>query len=414
MRFFSSRTKLAVIVALAAVGSTGAVSATYYWVGYPRVLLRQAEDAIKDGRWLSASSDLERYVQLRPTDARARLLLGRSLLALGPHRGSRAVFHLRQIPDDDRLAPEARVREAELLVMTLHRAADAEAALRAALRIDPDSIPARQGLFRIYWWEGRRTPEAEQWLHEVYELGNEKQQLSALGQLFWMRYAEYPKSQAFPMMQRFLQTDPTDFGARLGLALCFLEMTRIEDGVRLLEECTRERPTDPVPRSFLVERALDGGSWQRAQELLDDWPEPARVTRYWELRGRYLEQGVRQFADAVPCFEHALEERPDHWSTRYRLSQCLVALGRTEDADRERELGDRVAHALLDTRVQRLLDEVLPNIESRPHGCDEIAELYDDVGLVSEGNMWRRLGKTLVDRATGQLIEALATPNRKL
>lgn len=388
--------RLAGIVAAVACAAVLTIAGGYYWFVYPSKLLNRANDSVQESRWLSASQDLERYVWFRPGDSKARMLLAKSLLSLGPHRSELAVHHLRQIDEHDPLAAEARVREAEALVMALHRAAEAETALRQALKLDPDSISARQGLCRIYWWEGRKTPEFEQWLEEIYQLGNSRQRLSALGQAFWLRYAEYPKNLAYPMMQNFLQGDPQDYGAALGLARTLLDAGRRDEGLRILEDCLTRRPDDFVPRALLTENALDAGDWARAGELIEAWPESAQVTQYWELRGRYLEQGERNFAEAIPCFQRAIEKRPDHWSTRYRLSQCLSALGRSEESAREREFGDRTAHALLDTRVQRLLDEVLPNIESRPHGCDEIAELYDDVGFPKEAQKWRSLGRALI------------------
>ena len=394
-------------IGLLAITCSVAAGAWTWWRTLPKRLMQRSEVALQQGRLRDASRDLESYVARKPDDTRARMMLARCYLDQGGRdRLEAAVRHLDQILDADPLAAESRVKSADILLLGLGRAAEAERYYRKAIEVEPINLEARQGLFQIYWWQGRRTAEQVKWLEEMWQLGTPKYRMSALSQMFLWRYGEFPADKAAAMMEGFLREDTRDYGARVGLAHCMYRQKRYEEAVRLARECLKERPDDPVTRAMLVQHAIDHGDWTAAGQDVENWPEAARDLNYWTLKGQYLQEGERKFSEAAECFERALAFRPDRWSTRYRLSQCLEAIGEQARASTERERSDRIGKALVDTRVKHLLEQVISNLGSRPQGCYEMAEFLEEVGLEDESHRWRRLAEELGGSAGTQPLSA--------
>ena len=371
-----------------------------WWLRLPGRLLGQAELRLSQGRTLEAVASLETYVKRRPQDSKTVLLLARCLVEIGgASPNEKALKYLGAVPESDPLAGEARWRAGNIALLGLHRAAVAERCYRKSVELDSDSVEAREGLLRIHWWQGRKSSEVFRWLEEIWQLGDLSQRRRALELLFWVRYGSFPLDLALPVMEGFLSADGSDYGARLGMARCMIMLKRYDEALTLCAGCVQEQPNDPLPRAILVDHALVQGDWKTARSMLEDWPEQAWDLNYWSSRGEYLQQAEGRFAEAIDCFKRVLEDRPDRWAARYRLSQCLEALGQHERAERERALSDRIGKALLDTRVQRFLDEVLPNVDSRPQGCYEIADFFLEVGLEKDSQKWQKLGQELEAQA---------------
>lgn len=393
------------IVLVAVVGGA-------WWHFWPEHLLDRAHQGESRENWRSVAGFLERYVFWRPHDSEARLLLAKAYLGIGKHRSADVLRQLEQISDSDPHGVEARVHSGEVLKLGLHRGADAERMYRRALQLDPKCIAARQGLFTLYWWQQRRTPQVGKWLDEMYELGTPRQRLKALVQRFWFYYAEFPPDAQFPLMQQYLRADPTDFGARVGLARCLLRVKQYAGGIALLHECLKEQPDDVTARTLLADHYLERGEWPKAQQVIDEWPAETREWNYWELRGRYLEMAESNFAEAVGCFEEVLKTRPDRWAARHRLGRCLEAVGQWERAEAERQRTEKTSQALLATRVEYLLDEVLQRLDTQPQYCRQLGEFYDELSMPQEAKRWFMMESELKELAAEeQPIGQTTTPN---
>ena len=354
----------------------------------PSYLKTSANESITQKRWSSAATHLEHYLLLRPNDHESRILLATSLLGMGNQQAGDALLQLERVPDTDLRAAEARSKSGDILLNRLRKAEAADRMFRRALELDPDLIEARLGLFQIYWWEQRKIPESLEWMEEVYRRGSPQQRLTALTKRFWFYYAEFPAYQAMPMMRTFLHEDPTDFGARVGLARCLFEESKYEEGAVLLRQCLSERPADISARSLLSGHLVQRGDWTELRSVLDEWPMDDRELIYWEYQGLYLDQAAGDSRGALEAFEKVLASRPDRWSVRFRLSRCLEELGQRERAKQEQEISNRIGRALLNTRVRRLLEEVLPHIQARPEGCREVGRLLSEIGLAKEAERW--------------------------
>jgi tetratricopeptide (TPR) repeat protein len=395
---------LAIAGAVLVLGAALAAGLVYGLL--PGRLLRSAEAAMSRGRMSLAAKNMTLYVKLRPNDAQARLLLARCLIAGGPLRAAEAVQHLERVDDRAPEALDAKVRAAEILLVGLNRPGDAERLLRQVLEREPAHFEAVQGLYHIHWWEARKTDELMGWIERIGRSGSLKQRLTALTQQFWIRYGDVPTDLAAPMMQQFLRVNPGDYGARLGWARCLDRLKRTDEAIALWRGCLAERPDDAVPRITLIEYALAGGDWKTARDLLESWPESARNLSFWALRGEYLQQGEGRAKEAADCFERVIQQRPDRWSARYRLSQCLHLLGQRDRAEAERKRSDQIGKSLLVTRVQQLLEEVIPTLESRPQGCYQLASFYDEVGLPAEAGKWRKIGQEMESQPTAGMSSA--------
>jgi tetratricopeptide (TPR) repeat protein len=376
-------------------------------------MLRRAEAALNQRKLREAIKCLRVYVAKRPSDSKAAMLLARCLYERGGvAQLEESVEHLSSISDSDPKAAEARLRAGDVLLSNLGRPTAAEMQYRKAIELAPnDSVAARLRLFQIYWWEGRKTKEVMQWLNDVWRDGDLDERRIALERIFWLHYADFPAEQAYPLMQNFLQNDSEDYGARIGMARCFASIKQFTESSEILTRCASERPDDPIPPSWLAAQALVEGDWPTARQWLDKWSKASEGVDYWALRGEYLQQAEGRFSEAIECFNLALAERPDRWTTRYRLAQCLEAVGQRDLAKREQELSDRHARALINTRVEHLLLDIMPNLESRRQACAEIAELYNELGMNEESLRWQDLERELESR-TGSSQPSPDTPLR--
>jgi len=233
-----------------------------------------------------------------------------------------AVAILGRIDERDSLVPQARVLTA-LIELSRDRARPAEAALRAAVRLDPGHRDARQMLIRLY---GRQQ--------RLADLDEQCRELAMRGELdfshlhFWCltRTSAWKAADEIETLRRSVAADRDDRASRLALIEGLRRLGRVDEA----EEIVAGLPdADPDARVARARLAVDRGDAERAARLTADGPrEHAGLAR---LRGQLaLLRG-----NATVAVEHlriARRLKPGDRETMFALATSLKVTGDTDGA----------------------------------------------------------------------------------
>ena len=287
-------------------------------------------------------------------------------------RYEEAIQVLGRISPTDPLAPTALLT-AGVIELRRDRSRRAEAALRAALAIDPAFAPARQELARLYGREQR-----------LADLNEQFRALARQGTLdfsllhFWCltRNASWNAAQDIAALRRAVAADAEDRPSRIALAEGLRTAGRTGEAEAVLASVP---DLDADARVVRVRLALDRGDPERAAELANGGPrEHAGLAR---LRGQFaLVRGDAELA--VRHLHMAYQLEPDDRQTLFSLATAYRRAGAVE-----------AAQPLLD--AMRRFD-VLHDLVAR----------LEDPKLANDGEFLRRVGAAT--EALGRRTEASA------
>jgi tetratricopeptide (TPR) repeat protein len=249
-----------------------------------------------------------------------RLMRAEAARALG--RPDDAIAELAKVPAGDPSAAQALLMTGQI-ELRRDRIRRGEAALRAALRLDPTLAAAYRQLIYIDGMLLRRR-----------ELNEHFQALQRLGPLtfdnvfHWclIRSAVWEPHERVEDLRRFVAADPSDRASRVALAETLRQLGRREEAMTVLAVLP---DSDPDARAVRARIALDRGDEPAVEALLaggpDDHPELARLRGRFALAHGDARAALRHFRAA-----HAVE--PDDRDTVFGLGTALALLGDREAA----------------------------------------------------------------------------------
>lgn len=273
------------------------------------------------------------------------------------------------------------------------RAHVAEQALRRACELDPSDSQSWRLRLQILRIEDRPL--------EAIDLGWKAHAAIApaaraelLRDLTLALLAEAPDDLARRTLESWAASDPDDLDARVALERRRSEVPREGDPSRAerisaLEALLELYPDHLGLREALILDVANAGDPDRGRALLDAWPSDQRDVRYDRLRGRWDLEYDAQPLRAVEAFRRALAVLPHDWSTRYRLSRALHALGRHDEAQQAATTVRRLREALDPARLGPRLDADLAKLED-PRSRQDLADLCDQAGLTRLADAWRQ------------------------
>lgn len=380
---------------------TGVVTATVVTVRRsPARALERARQAIKKAErqkaqgpqagneWDRAEGYLEAVLSRFPHHAEARLLSAR--VATGRRDFARALERLAEIPDSDPLGAEARLREGEILYHA-NRGAEAEVALRRRLALTPDCIQARRLLVALYRLEDRES-EAAALLWQLYEAAPGELKIEPLKELFLAQFAMYVDGAAVRRLQLMVEENPDDIDAEVAIG------SRLYKGVhkggdpeaakQLLAKCLERRPDHLTCRANLARCHMDLGEYEQVAQLLAEWPEPVRDTRYWRLNGLLQQDYQADYAGAVESYRKVLAAEPEDYKICHRLGQCLQFSGQTEQAQVELSRAAKLRESNNYVYNRTLIRETIPRVNSDAALRHQVGRFYEDLGRHQEAACW--------------------------
>ena len=321
------------------------------WVrSEPDRLYQRAQAQARAGQYDLAAATLGRLDRTPSPTPNLRLLRAQVAGALGSTEA--AVTELRAIPDEDSLAPLARLSEGQLKAHR-GRLRAAEAAFRATLKLTPQCTQARRELVYIYSVQ-LRLPELDEQLDALSEQG----QLDLQHLLHWgmVRHTEWAGEHDMVGLKRYLAADPDDRYSRLALAEAQRQPGQTTAALETLAPLS---DSDPDARAARAALALASGDLPAAEALLTG--VPANFPALNRLRGE-LAMARGDFRAAVGEFRDALGAQPIDPTVKYRLAMALTAVG--DRASAEPLLADFRRHNVLGTllhraKIEGLNDETL-------------------------------------------------------
>ncbi|HEV7968773.1 MAG TPA: tetratricopeptide repeat protein [Candidatus Acidoferrales bacterium] len=178
------------------------------------------------------------------------------------------------------------------------RVRDAVIEAQSILAKDPDNLPARRLLARIY-------------VRLLGDLSNTSGQRDTL-------------VHATEQYREILRLDPTDTEAALWLARLYRLQNEQDEAQGVLQTLLAREPANENGVEQLTQLLLDEGKSQEAVSSLQSILQRAPTPRLWELLGDAYNQ-IHDLPNAEQAYRKASEAQPDDINHRKELAQTLLA-----------------------------------------------------------------------------------------
>ena len=248
------------------------------------------------------------------------------------------------------------------------RIRDAVVEAQSILAKDPDNLPARRLLARIY----ART------LGDLSEASAQRETLARAAEQY----------------REILRLDPADTDAALWLARLYRLQNDRENAAAVLRALLVREPANESGVELLTQLFLDEGKAQEAIALLEGILQRSPTARLWELLGDAYHQ-THDLAGAEQAYRRATEASPDDVNRRKQLAQALVAEEKYPEAVEQYERLTQMEAEDFDNYLQlakvyrqvRQLDKAEQNIllakQRSPNSLEVVyyeATIYEDEG----------------------------------
>jgi tetratricopeptide (TPR) repeat protein len=312
------RRGIRLFLVVAGLAIVGVAAGAYAWNRRgpdPDQLWMSAQAALKADRIDEAEDAARRLAGLRPVNSLDWMLQAQVDMARG--RTDQALEKLAEIPDGDRMAPQARLMSGQL-ELRRQRVRFAEKYFRQAVALDPGLVKAHNELIYIFGYQLRRTELSAEFLalSKITELTHENV-------FHWclMRTATWEPGPVIQDLTKFIEADPEDHWSRLAIAENYRRMGLSAEALAAISSLP---DTDPDALALRVMLAIDRHQDDEAERMLEsgpaDYPPLARI------RGR-LALARRDAKAAVRNFRIAQADDPLNRDTVLGLANALTLLG---------------------------------------------------------------------------------------
>lgn len=277
----------------------------------------------------------------------------------------------------------------------LRRWDEAEAAWRAALRVDPRVPEAGWSLLDLYYLEGRRD-DARRLALRLFEVEPDPRDRAQL-LLELVRQDAVPVSgeSLVPQFEAAVAAEPDAVRSAIGLAQALIRTSDPDRGLAILRGLTERRPEDIETWAALMLGLDQAARPEEIPKALASVPEELRGAPRL-ARGRALAaQTEGRWADAARELEAVVAADPTDFESQTRLERALRFSGRAEEADAWAARVTR--HREARQGLLALYDEAnaAAGLGVRPHEelCERLAAAREAMGRVEEAERWRVVGR---------------------
>ena len=275
------------------------------------------------------------------------------------------------------------------------RIRDAVSEANSILARDPDNLPARRLLARIY-------------VRTLGDLTNTSGQKDTI-------------AHAAEQYREILRLDPTDTDAALWLARLYRLQNDQEKAEAVLRDLLMREPANENGVEQLTQLLLDEGKSQEAVSLLQGILQRAPTPRLWELLGDAYNQ-IHDLPKAEQAYRQASEAQPDDINHRKQLAQTLLAEEKLPEAleqfqrlsQMDADDPDNYLRLAEIYRQLRQLDKAEQNVllakQRAPNSLEVTyyeASIYEDQGRLDDSI------RVLSDAVTAVKTESEFTPSRR-
>ena len=275
------------------------------------------------------------------------------------------------------------------------RIRDAVTEANSILAKDPDNLPARRLLARIY-------------VRTLGDLSNTAGQRDTL-------------AHATEQYREILRLDPTDTDAALWLARLYRLQNEQDKAEAVLRDLLAREPANENGVEQLTQLLLDEGKSQEAVSSLQVILQRAPTPRLWELLGDAYNQ-IHDLPKAEQAYRHAADAQPDDINHHKELAQTLLTEEKYPEAleqfqrltQMDADNPDNYIRLAEIYRQLKQLDKAEQNIllakQRAPNSLEVTyyqASIYEDQGRLDDSI------RVLSDAVTAVKTESEFTPSRR-
>jgi len=275
------------------------------------------------------------------------------------------------------------------------RIRDAVTEANSILAKDPDNLPARRLLARIY-------------VRTLGDLSNTAGQRDTL-------------AHATEQYREILRLDPTDSDAALWLARLYRLQNEQDKAEAVLRDLLAREPANENGVEQLTQLLLDEGKSQEAVSSLQVILQRAPTPRLWELLGDAYNQ-IHDLPKAEQAYRHAADAQPDDINHHKELAQTLLTEEKYPEAieqfqrltQMDADNPDNYVRLAEIYRQLKQLDKAEQNIllakQRAPNSLEVTyyqASIYEDQGRLDDSI------RVLSDAVTAVKTESEFTPSRR-
>ena len=359
----------------------------------PLPRLAPARLAAQEGRLDEAEALLDKYLDVFPRDAEARLLDIRLLIDRPnprPEKGLKAIEGFPQA--DPSLAAVVEVYRGKALFQ-LDRLGVARQAWEAALRLDPTVGEAGWLLLQLDYLQDRRDLAGHRALAMFETEPDRIDQVGLLLELVRQDVETLATAEVVKQLGPAVRNDPDDLPTALAYAVAFVREGHAEEGVALLRKAVAARPTDLDARDALLEALGDSGDLDGLARALAELPvSMIGSPRLAAHRGR-LSLERRDYAAALAAYDLAESARRFDLKVAHRHATAARRAGSEARAKAIEAVEERYKSSIVDLKdlYSRVDAQRKLGLVPTPAVDRVFADLRESMGRPAEALAWHRL-----------------------
>ena len=384
---------------------------------------QRAEQYSRFGLWPDARQSLQWYLRLHPSDDAAHLALAEAFIKDEALPRVDAVVgaaaQLAAVPDSSRFAAMARSQEGRMELLLLNRPERAEQRFRRAIEVNSAAIDPYFMIWKLYDLTGRsHLAEAEFW--KVYEASHPRERGQRLNEWYMSQFYPATANPALDQLMgigapaqdaarteaqrfiRFRDAEPDGSFGHAALARWFEQEGDPKFALQVLEKGAELAPStarDPMFLSTMINVLIATGDIDRAEKVMQSWPEPHAGYEYWLSLGQVRQEVDGDAAGAIDAYDQALVAWPGpvDWRTLNRKAACLTQLRRSDEAAALREQ-IKVVEELTNDKLHQSLRQALGSLED-PDKLQPVIDFYRRLKRPLEATGWEEYAAFLKTRA---------------
>ena len=339
------------------------------------------EQTLADAETAMASQDLEtaktlvtRYLEENPDSIRANSVAGDLYLRMNEPDTAYEHFEKLLVDENPNLM-ESRFNCARL-AMSLGRAIDAEAHMRAVLDINQDHGNAHLGLFEFLRAQGRNNELAPHFMFTIRQ-----PQAFDLKQLLVMAapHSAHLTKEDGEFVDACMKTFPDEPLPLLGQARSLVDSVEVMEAIPILSQICEKHPKVLTAQGLLGSALVRFGSNEQINAWIEQLPEHAdENAEIWLAKGDLAARNQNQHG-AARCYWVGLKRDPNHNVCAYRLGRLL------SDMDGYEEQGAKLQDYA--TGLYRLTKLVF---DAGPREPGNMRKVVDE--MVKYGRLWEAAG----------------------
>jgi tetratricopeptide (TPR) repeat protein len=336
----------------------------------------------------NALKDFSDVVKANPNSARAQYFLARANLRLGRIAEAQAAFR-----EAIRLDPQFTQAKTELALVSGEKVDKAELQkrveqLRAEVKANPGNLLAREGLARNLLALGQNQ-EAKDQIKAILEAAPGHPAANLL--LAGLAMAEGKRDEAATYLRAALRTNPADVEANVMLAGYFLQVNRPEEAVKPLETVLQVNPNLSDVKLQLSATYLRLGRHADALRLARDVQRAEPKSAVGPLLVGTVLVAQRKPQEAIEAFNQALRLKSDLAGAYGGLGQAYQQLNQNDKAveayQRAVTINGKDVVSLnnlawIVSEIRKKPDEALPLATKAQQLAPESPEVLDTLGWI--------------------------------